>query len=251
MSATKLANGKTSIQVNGLLVATGITRVGLSVREVARRCGVTFNIIYRITRDNEYSADLPLRHLTQLADLLDLTLTDILNTAPLPSEQPEIPDPDLTGSIDTVDGDAERLAAVLALSDHLGGPETIAQGLGWTLNRLHEARHRLNQHLAPIGLKATTLNDHVYLTTTVRELRGARQRDVQRIEVLETRDRGLTKTLARILDDVLNDRHSTNYRDGDKPALGYAVNVGYLAPDPHNKRDLGVTAAFLDAFPDS
>ena len=71
MSVITLDNGKTSIQVNGLLVATGITRAGLSVREVARRCGVTFNIIYRITRDDEYSADLPIRHLAQLAQLLD------------------------------------------------------------------------------------------------------------------------------------------------------------------------------------
>ena len=53
--------------------------------------------------------------------------------------------------------------------------------------------------------------------------------------------------LARLIEHAPRENY---YRDGDKPALGYAVNVGYLAPDPHNKRDLGVTAAFLDAFPD-
>lgn len=250
MSVITLHNGKTTIQVNGRLVATGITRAGLSVREVARRCGVTFNIIYRITRDNEYSADLPIRHLAQLAQLLDLTLTDLLNLEPLPNEQPEEPAPDLTGNFDTIDDDAQRLAAVLALSDYLGGPDTIAQGLGWTLERLNQARHRLNQHLAPLGLKATNINDHVYFTTTVRALRAERRGDVQRIEVLETRERPWTKTLARILDSALNGEHPNVHREGDKPALGYAVNVGYLAPDQENQRDLGASAAFRDAFPD-
>ncbi|MCO5298879.1 MAG: hypothetical protein M9886_02900 [Candidatus Nanopelagicales bacterium] len=250
MSVITLDNGKTSIQVNGLLVATGITRAGLSVREVARRCGVTFNIIYRITRDDEYSADLPIRHLAQLAQLLDLTLPDLLNQDPLPSERPEAPEPDLSGDTDTIDDDARRLAAVLALSKYLGGPDTIAQGLGWTLDRLYAARHRLNERLAPLGIKATNLNDHIYLTTTVRELRAERERDIQRIEVLETRERPWSKTLARILDNALNNRHPNVHREGDKPALGYAVNVGYLAPDHENQRDLGVTNAFRDAFPD-
>ena len=117
MSAVTLANGKTSVHINGRLVAVGITRTGLSLREVARRCDVTFNIIYRITKDNEYSGDLPIRHLVQLARLLDLTLADPLNMDPLPNEHPDLPPPDLTGDdTDPVEADAERLAAVIALS---------------------------------------------------------------------------------------------------------------------------------------
>ena len=251
MSTYTLRNGKTGIRVNGPLIAARITRAGLSVREVARRCDVTFNIIYRATRRNEYSADLPLRHLAQLADLLDLSLTDLLDTRPLPSAQPDdartAPHDD---DQDHVSDDAQRLAAVLALSDYLGGPDRVAQGLGWSLDRLDAARRELNQHLAPIGLKTQVLNDHLYITTTVREVRGERERDIQRIEVLETQDRMIKVGLARILDDALNGRHPHTPREGERPLLGYAVNVGYLAPDDENRRDLGASPAFRDAFPD-
>lgn len=249
MSAVTLANGKTSVHINGRLVAVGITRTGLSLREVARRCDVTFNIIYRITKDNEYSGDLPIRHLVQLARLLDLTLADLLNMDPLPNEHPDLPPPDLTGDdTDPVEADAERLAAVIALSRHLGGPDTISQGLGWDLERLHHARHKLNEHLKPLGLKATCLNDHIYFTTTVRELRSERQLDVQRIEILETRDRTWNVTLARLMDSAVKGEHPNVHRDGDRPAIGYAVNVGYLAPGQDH--DLMASQAFLDAFPD-
>ena len=54
------------------MVAVGITCTGLSL-EVARRCDVTFNIIYRITKDNEYSGDLHDPASRTTARLLDLT----------------------------------------------------------------------------------------------------------------------------------------------------------------------------------
>ena len=250
MSTYTLRNGKTGIRVNGPLIAARITRAGLSVREVARRCDVTFNIIYRATRRNEYSADLPLRHLAQLADLLDLSVTDLLDTRPLPSAQPD--DARTAPNLDepTDVADVERLAAVLVLGNYLGGPDRVAQGLGWNLDRLHAARQELDRHLAPIGLKTSILNDHMYITTTVRESRGERERDIKRIEVLETQDRNITATLARILDDALNGRHQNSIREGERPVLAYAVNVGYLAPDDDNLRDLGASPALRDAFPD-
>lgn len=250
MNAITLRNGKTSIQVNGPLIAAGITRAGLSAREVARRCGLTFAIILRATRNNEYSADLPVRHLAQLADLLDLTITDLLNTEPLPSAQPQLPHGGTDHDDATPAEDVQRLAAALALSDYLGGPDRVAQGLDWTLERLHATSRTLNQHLAPIGLKVTILNDHIYLTTTIREHRGQRERDIKRIEVLETQDRNINITLARLLDDAINDRRPKVHREADKPQLAYAVNVGYLAPDQQNGRDLAASPALRDAFPD-
>lgn len=251
MSIITLANGKTAVQVNGNLVANRITRTGLSVREVARRCGTTFNIVYRITRNNEYGADLPLRHLVQLGQLLDLTVNEILDTQPLPSEKPQGSHPPVLDDPDpTIADDARRLAAALAFTDYLGGPDRIAQAFGWTLSRLNLARKELNAYLAPLGIKATNLNDHIYFTTTNRDERAAHERDIQRVQVLETQDRILNLTVARLLDDALNGTRSKTLRDAERPALGYAVNVGYLAPGEQNQRDLGPSPALLDAFPD-
>ena len=101
-----------------------------------------------------------------------------------------------------------------------------------------------------MGLKVADLNDHIYLTTTKYDDRGPRMRDVQRIEILETRDRPWNKTIARILDLALDNQLPNILRDADQPSLRYAVNVGYLAPNPESKTTLSPSTAFLDAFPD-
>lgn len=108
----------------------------------------------------------------------------------------------------------------------------------------------MNEHLEPLGLTVRITNTRIYPTTADQSLRGQRFRDIQRIQVLDTQDRVMNITIARIVNDALHHRHRNTIRDGEKPALAYAFNVGYLRPDTTRDREITASPALLDAFPD-
>ena len=237
----KKSNGKTELPVNGPLITRAITAHGLSVRDVARRCNVTFNIVNRITRANQYSADLPIRHLLDVCTLLDVSLIDVL-TPPTSAVTPT-----LTSSNEP-DDDTTRLATYLLLNPSGSEPEAIAHTFNWNLPRLHAARRALTTHLKPIGMRARHANDRFYLTVSD-DAGSRRQADDEAAAIAAhiSGERSMTVTMAKLLHQALTNNHPNVTRHADKPILAQAVNLGLLAPA--DAGDYTPTPCLLDAFP--
>lgn len=248
MSTRKLANGKRTVIVNGALVARAITRKQLSVREVGRRTGLTFNIIYRITKSNQFSADLPLRALDELAATLDLTITELLDTAPPPAQDPYLVAPSQTAQ--QADSDAARLGRLMTIKGTPTRPEDIALAFGWSLQQLEAARQSLDDALEQTGLEVRYANGTYYLTSRGKGTRRQADDDHARVQLVEQRNKPMNTTVASILDDALNGRRKNQYREAEKPRLAEAVNVGYLMPGTPGEPELTPSPALLDAFPD-
>jgi hypothetical protein len=245
------ANGKTVVPVNGNLIAQAITGKGLSVREVARRCGVTFNIVHRMTRKCEYSGDLAMRHLIELADLLDLSLSEILDSTPSRSTAPRLvapPPHDVNDHGESPNASVSRLARYVLLHPSGAAPAAIAVAFGWTLPELHAARRELNPQLAQFGMQLRNANDAFYMTTTEDIPRSTTLADAAIVAQQTARHHGMNKSAARVIDGILHGRKKNTYSAGESPSIAWAVNIGILSPG--DAGDFCPTQALLDAFID-
>lgn len=250
MSHSTKANGKSNLHVNGHLITAALTARHLTIREAARRTGLTFNILNRITRANSYSADLPLRYLLDLCDLCDLDLTDVLDLAeayPAPHFSTNAPEPDTMVEVVLTPAQLERFARYMLMNSFGAEPGLIAVVFGWTLRELHQARRLLNNVIEQLGVTCVHANDRYYLTTTSRQ-RSETLRDAADISALTTCNRPLTAGQARMLSHALEGTWPNTLRDGERPALGHTVTLGLLTPTADG--DHQPSAALLDAFCD-
>lgn len=220
--------------------------------EFGKDVGVTYNIIYRMTKEQVFSADLPLRYLIDIAEQLRLTVPDLLTNDPHPADRPDWGPVHPEDQPDDEDShaDMKRLAHYLLTHPSSPHPADLALAFEWTHGRLMRARCALNQTLTPLNLEVSTANDSFYVTLSGGErTRSDVLDDRSRVAIRATSRKRIDTALARALDDTLHHRLSTSRGNSEQVKLGQAVNLGLIGSAP-GSHDYTATPSFLDAFPD-
>lgn len=156
------------------------TELALSHRAVARHLGVTSATAARI-EDGRNHAELPLRLLCRLADLLAVDVADLVGQQPEP-----------TGPT----ADARRLGALLATAGEPVLPATLADALELTAGEVEGLLDRLDADLRPAGLRLHRGNAGVSIVADGATLDDARLRQLLRGQHAR---HGLTRLEAQLL----------------------------------------------------
>jgi hypothetical protein len=134
--------------------------LALSERDVASHWGVSTAVV-RSVEAGRVDTELTLGQLAKLADILGLDLHELLdtgNTTPATSE----------AGADTLSAeDVAKVGALLADVRVLVPIDTLAEVLGWDLERTHDALAVLDERLRPAGLRVHRLHHDVRLARTV------------------------------------------------------------------------------------
>lgn len=196
----------------------------LSEREVAARWGVSTAII-RSIEAGTVNADLTLGQLANLATILGLDITDLLDTAclePKARVAPTVPDDDVT--------DVEKVGSLLADIRVLIPIEGIATALKWDIDRVMTALEELDEKVWGAGLRVHRLHHDVRLArrvsvSTTDELAAVWRRLFA--------VRSLAPVHARLLRDIRDERVTLRgNKDIEKVRLPELANAGLISPTP-------------------
>lgn len=120
---------------------------GLPIRQLARECGIEIEVLNRLeTAPNPSLSTLSAAALLRLADYLNVPAATLLThdnhqQAETPAEPTE-----------TASADVRQLGALLAALGQDTAAVALADGLGWTKPRLHDAADALDTALRPVGM---------------------------------------------------------------------------------------------------
>jgi len=122
------------------LIALRLSR-GLAVRQLARDCGIEIAVLNRLeTSTDPTLSTLTVAALIRLANHLQVPVGHLFTTSP-DDRDPVEPGPD-----------HQRLGALLTALHAATPVVAIADALGWSPVRVHDAADTLNQILAPAGM---------------------------------------------------------------------------------------------------
>ena len=221
------------IPVNGARLRAARLNIGLGTREFARESGTTFTLIDSMEKENFVGASTTLAEFRALARAASLTMADLLDE-----------DTDINPASSAPPNDVQRLAAVLISDTRMQTVDDICQGLGWTLNQLHQAADSLNAALEPLGLRVH--RNPGLMCLRPRTTSGLD--DAQAVDTRRSGREGLNITEASILRRALNGELSDKLPESSRPAIGHLINLGYLRPGTRGEPFNVVTDATNYAF---
>ncbi len=117
---------------------------GLPIRQLARECGIEIAVLNRLeTAPDPSLSTLSAAALLRLADYLNVPASALLTTddAPTPDEPTE-----------NQTADTQQLGALLVALGQDTAAVALADSLGWTKPRLHDAADALDAALQPVGM---------------------------------------------------------------------------------------------------
>jgi hypothetical protein len=220
------------------LITDQMNTLGLSERAVIRATGIP-NLTFRQARqEGELEGTLTLRHLQALADVLGLTLADLL-------AEPDAPPPTEPATTSAHD-DAATLIPLLMQVPTLIAIDHLARTLNWDRLRTTAAVDAIPDALQHTGVRLHTSNGSIRLLPIVqtdKQLRATLGR-------IRSTNRPLNRIEANILTQVINHEHVLNRQPSNpvRVATGSLKNMGCIALD-----DNGVFALTDDlrlALPD-
>lgn len=203
------------VPVNGARLRAARLDLGLGTREFGRAAGVSFVLIDSMEKENFVSTTTTVAELRSIAHAAGLSLADVLD-APEPRPICESGSPD----------DIKTLAAILITDSRMFSNDDIALTLGWTLRHLHAVAWSLDQVLEQLGLR-------VHRNAGVMCLRPRTTQALEDVTEVERRRAGrdgMIATEATFLWQALNGSLPDKQGEGDRPALGHLVNLGFLRP---------------------
>jgi len=203
------------IPLNGARLRAARFNLGLGTREFARESGTTFTLIDSMEKENFVGASTTLAEFRALARAASLTMTDLLDE-----------DNESNPGASAPPTDVQRLAAVLISDPRMQKVDDICQGLGWTLNQLHEAADSLNASFEPLGLRVH--RNPGLMCLRPRTTSGLN--DAQSVDSRRSGREGLNISEASILRRALHGDLSDKLPESSRPALGHLINLGYLRP---------------------
>ncbi|UUZ60577.1 helix-turn-helix domain-containing protein [Nocardioides sp. B-3] len=129
------------------LIALRMNR-GLAVRQLAHDCGIEIAVLNRLeTSDDPSLSTLSVAALTRLADRLQVPVGHLFTDGTQPPADAACRD----GGSDSV-ADAASLGALVTALDHGTSIVALADGLGWTTDRVHNAADALDRALRTVGM---------------------------------------------------------------------------------------------------
>lgn len=198
-------------------------QAGYSTRRLARALGTSATTVRGLEANTNHE-HMPLGPLARLADLLNVTLAELLarpaDEAPAPADD----DRAVEAALASLDG-------VVAVSD-------LARALGWTLDRTRAALNALEVRLEHTGCR---LHRNTWQQCSIRpateHLARQQQHAIQRIG---PRQRGLTHTTARVLmagsRGEIDDHWFKTASNADRVALQTLLKQGALQTKPDETR---------------
>ena len=216
--------------------------LGLSEREVAKRLGVTGQVVASLERGRNHD-DLPLSLVTTLAGLLALPL-QVLLTRPAPEATPQA-GPTRNGHDTGSEADTRVVGALLAAEPTLVPVLTLAQVLGWESDRVLAALEALEPLLEAVGRRLHRLGGDVKVTGDATVVEVSLLTELARRSFAR---RGMSLSQARLLRRAwLGELTGAEHGNADRVAIGDLMNAGLLetlAAEPYNGHaDLPALAA--------
>lgn len=181
--------------------------LAISERELARRLGVSATVVDALERGRNH-ADLHLDVIVRLAEVLGLCLDELLPRAPSASPA----------------GDPATLGRLLGHLAAAVPATTLAQALGWPLERTQAAIDELTQLLPAVGSRIQHSAGGVAIVAAAGEPAPVRQ-----LLRRSNGRRGMTVTQARMLHRVWSGAiDARQLSNPDRVALAHLVNAGLV-----------------------
>lgn len=200
--------------------------LGLSERDVAKRLGVTGQVIASLERSFNHN-ELTAAFVSALADVLALPVSAVLATAGVPEHALQAgatPTPGAGGL--GVPEDVRVVGALLSIEDTLVPTLTLAAVLGWTPERVLAALTALEQPLAAVGQRLHRLGGDVKVVAAATTVPAATVTALTRRSFAR---RGMSLSQARLLRRAwLGELTGSEHGNADRVALADLVNAGLL-----------------------
>jgi transcriptional regulator with XRE-family HTH domain len=203
--------------LDGELIHRRRIQLGLSERELAKRLGTGGAVVRGLVAGTNQEEQ-PIKMLAALAEVLAVSFDELFGRV----------QPVAAAGKDTAApaADAAAVGALLGTDGRLVPMETLADALGWSVDRVRAALRELAERLPAAGLRLHLLNGSVSIVPAAAAVGPV---ELQRLSRAVLSRRGLKSSSARVLHQACTGVLDTGKQgNAERVALAGLVNAGLL-----------------------